>query len=206
MMSVLATLPTNMGGLEGAVVYIDTESAFSAERLIEIAESRFPRYFNIKEKLLLTSTKVHVFRELTCEEVLQRIESLEEEIISKKVKVVIIDSIASVVRKEFDTQLQGNMRERNKFLAKGASLLKYLAEEFSIPGDRQRWPPGSTKQAHPLAANRSREDRRLITGTVTRYLQGEEEESDERLGKASARDSKWATLREGMEDGEKKMS
>ncbi|KFO24197.1 DNA repair protein RAD51 like protein 2 [Fukomys damarensis] len=133
MMSVLATLPTNMGGLEGAVVYIDTESAFSAERLIEIAESRFPGYFNIEEKLLLTSTKVHVYRELTCEEVLQRIESLEEEIISKKVKLVIIDSIASVVRKEFDTQLQGNMKERNKFLAKGASLLKYLAEEFSIP-------------------------------------------------------------------------
>ncbi|XP_013377359.1 PREDICTED: DNA repair protein RAD51 homolog 2 isoform X2 [Chinchilla lanigera] len=133
MMSVLATLPTNMGGLEGAVVYIDTESAFSAERLIEIAESRFPSYFNTEEKLLLTSTKVHVYRELTCEEVLQRIESLEEEIISKRVKVVIIDSIASVVRKEFDTQLLGNMKERNKFLAKGASLLKYLAEEFSIP-------------------------------------------------------------------------
>ncbi|KAK2498302.1 hypothetical protein MC885_021083 [Smutsia gigantea] len=32
MMSILATLPTDMGGLEGAVVYIDTESAFSAER------------------------------------------------------------------------------------------------------------------------------------------------------------------------------
>lgn len=62
-----------------------------------------------------------------------RIESLEEEIISKGVKLVIIDSVASVVRKEFDTQLQGNMRERNKFLAKEAASLKYLAEEFSIP-------------------------------------------------------------------------
>ncbi|XP_036981780.1 DNA repair protein RAD51 homolog 2 isoform X4 [Artibeus jamaicensis] len=93
MMSVLATLPTSMGGLDGAVVYIDTESAFSAER----------------------------------------IESLEEEIISKGVKLVIIDSVASVVRKEFDTQLQGNMRERNKFLAREAASLKYLAEEFSIP-------------------------------------------------------------------------
>ncbi|XP_062037421.1 DNA repair protein RAD51 homolog 2 isoform X2 [Lepus europaeus] len=93
MMSILATLPTDMGGLEGAVVYIDTESAFSAER----------------------------------------IESLEEEIISKGVKLVIIDSVASVVRKEFDTQLQGNIKERNKFLAREASLLKYVAEEFSIP-------------------------------------------------------------------------
>ncbi|XP_049753848.1 DNA repair protein RAD51 homolog 2 isoform X1 [Elephas maximus indicus] len=133
MMSVLATLPTNMGGLEGAVAYIDTESAFSAERLVEIAESRFPEYFNTEEKLLLTSSKVHLYRELTCDEVLQRIESLEEEIISKGVKLVIIDSVASVVRKEFDTQLQGNMKERSKFLAREAASLKYLAEEFSIP-------------------------------------------------------------------------
>ncbi|XP_055990000.1 DNA repair protein RAD51 homolog 2 [Sorex fumeus] len=133
MMSVLATLPTTLGGLDGAVVYIDTESAFSAERLIEIAESRFPSYFDNEEKLLLASSKVHLYRELSCDEVLQRIESLEEEIISKGVKLVIIDSIASVVRKEFDTQLQGNMRERNKFLAREAASLKYLAEEFSIP-------------------------------------------------------------------------
>lgn len=58
---------------------------------------------------------------------------MEEEIISKKVKLIIIDSVASVVRKEFDTQLQGNLAERSNFLARGASLLKYLAEEFSIP-------------------------------------------------------------------------
>ncbi|XP_060030739.1 DNA repair protein RAD51 homolog 2 isoform X2 [Erinaceus europaeus] len=133
MMSVLATLPTNMGGLGGAVVYIDTESAFSAERLVKIAESRFPRYFDTEEKLLSTSSKVHLYQELSCDAVLQRIESLEEEIISKGVKMVIIDSVASVVRKEFDTQLQGNMRERSKFLAKEAASLKYLAKEFSIP-------------------------------------------------------------------------
>jgi len=59
--------------------------------------------------------------------------SLEEEIISKKVKLIIIDSVASVVRKEFDTKLQGNLAERSNFLARGASVLKYLAEEFSIP-------------------------------------------------------------------------
>ncbi|XP_041514384.1 DNA repair protein RAD51 homolog 2 [Microtus oregoni] len=133
MMSVLATLPTNMGGLEGAVVYIDTESAFTAERLLEIAEARFPLYFNTEEKLLQMSSKVHLHRELTCEGVLQRLESLEEEIISKGVKLVIVDSVASVVRKEFDPQLQGNIKERNKFLAKEASLLKYLAETFSLP-------------------------------------------------------------------------
>ncbi|XP_047920942.2 DNA repair protein RAD51 homolog 2 isoform X2 [Anser cygnoides] len=133
LMSVLATLPVSMGGLDGAVVYIDTESAFSAERLVEIAGNRFPAYFDSDEKLFCMTRSIHLYRELTCDSVLKRIKSLEEEIISKKVKLIIIDSVASVVRKEFDTQLQGNLAERSNFLARGASLLKYLAEEFSIP-------------------------------------------------------------------------
>uniref|UniRef100_A0A493SXL2 DNA repair protein RAD51 homolog 2 n=1 Tax=Anas platyrhynchos platyrhynchos TaxID=8840 RepID=A0A493SXL2_ANAPP len=135
MMSVLATLPVSMGGLDGAVVYIDTESAFSAERLVEIAGNRFPTYFDSDEKLFCMTRSVHLYRELTCDSVLKRIKSLEEEIISKKVKLIIIDSVASVVRKEFDTKLQGNLAERSNFLARGASLLKYLAEEFSIPAN-----------------------------------------------------------------------
>lgn len=132
-MSVLATLPVSMGGLDGAVIYIDTESAFSAERLIEIAGNRFPTYFDSDEKLFCMTRSIHLYRELTCDSVLKRIKSLEEEIISKKIKLIIIDSVASVVRKEFDTKLQGNLAERSNFLARGASLLKYLAEEFSIP-------------------------------------------------------------------------
>ncbi|XP_071600554.1 DNA repair protein RAD51 homolog 2 isoform X2 [Heliangelus exortis] len=133
MVSVLATLPVSMGGLDGAVIYIDTESAFSAERLIEIAGSRFPTYFDSDEKLFCMTRSIHLYRELTCGSVLKRIMSLEEEIISKNVKLIIIDSVASVVRKEFDTKLQGNLAERSNFLARGASVLKYLAEEFSIP-------------------------------------------------------------------------
>ncbi|XP_057882335.1 DNA repair protein RAD51 homolog 2 [Melospiza georgiana] len=133
MLSVLATLPVSMGGLDGAVIYIDTESAFSAERLIEIAANRFPTYYDSDEKLLCMTRSIHLYRELTCCSVLKRIMSLEEEIILKKVKLVIIDSVASVVRKEFDTKLQGNLAERSNFLNRGASVLKYLAEEFSIP-------------------------------------------------------------------------
>nr|XP_033808989.1 DNA repair protein RAD51 homolog 2 isoform X5 [Geotrypetes seraphini] len=133
LMSLLATLPSCIGGLNGNVVFIDTESTFSAERLVEMATHRFPEYFDTEEKILSMTSRIHLYRELTCEDVLKRIESLEEEIISKKVKLVIVDSVASVVRKEFDTQLQGNLTKRSNLLAREASLLKYLAEEFSIP-------------------------------------------------------------------------
>ncbi|XP_026564446.1 DNA repair protein RAD51 homolog 2 isoform X1 [Pseudonaja textilis] len=133
MMSLLATMPTNTGGLDGAVIYIDTESAFTAERLVEIAQHRFPNYFATEEKLIAMTNKVLVYQELTCDSVLKRIKSLEEEIISKNVKLIIVDSVASVVRKEFDTKRQGNLKERSNLLTKEASILKYLAEEFSIP-------------------------------------------------------------------------
>lgn len=62
-----------------------------------------------------------------------RLGGLEEEIISKKAGLVIIDSIASVVRKEFDTSIPGNLSERSSLLSQEAATLKYLAEEFSIP-------------------------------------------------------------------------
>nr|XP_028581264.1 DNA repair protein RAD51 homolog 2 isoform X3 [Podarcis muralis] len=133
MMSLLATFPTSLGGLDGAVIYIDTESAFSAERLLEMARHRFPDYFATEEKLVLIANRIHLYREFTCHSVLKRIESLEEEIISKNAKLVVIDSVASVVRKEFDTKLQGNLQQRSNLLSREASILKYLAEEFSIP-------------------------------------------------------------------------
>ncbi|MGH0167248.1 UNVERIFIED_CONTAM: hypothetical protein FKN15_052218 [Acipenser sinensis] len=49
-----------------------------------------------------------------------RLGGLEEEIISKKAGLVIIDSIASVVRKEFDTSIPGNLSERSSLLSQEA--------------------------------------------------------------------------------------
>lgn len=100
MLSVLATLPRSMGGLDSGVIFIDTESAFSAERcsksllsfchvnflcflsneqstslrLVEMAQARFPEFFSVKERLLEMASRVHLFRELTCQDVLNRLE------------------------------------------------------------------------------------------------------------------------------------
>ncbi|XP_032882549.1 DNA repair protein RAD51 homolog 2 [Amblyraja radiata] len=133
MLSVLATLPISMGGLDGTVIYIDTESAFSAERLIEIARCRFPDYFCTEQELIRMTNKIYLYRELTCLDVLKRVESLEDDIISKGVKLIVVDSVASVVRKEFDPRLEGNLAKRSNLLSSEAATLKYLAEEFSIP-------------------------------------------------------------------------
>ncbi|KAM7394909.1 hypothetical protein PAMA_006583 [Pampus argenteus] len=133
MLSVLATLPKKLGGLDSSVIYIDTESAFSAERLVEIAQSRFPECFSCKERVLQMAGRVHVFRELTCQDVLNRLERLEEDIISAGAGLLILDSVASVVRKEFDTTLSGNMMHRSNLLGHKATTIKYLAHQFNIP-------------------------------------------------------------------------
>lgn len=62
-----------------------------------------------------------------------RVESLEDDVISKGVKLIVVDSVASVVRKEFDPRLEGNLAKRSNLLSSEAATLKYLAEEFSIP-------------------------------------------------------------------------
>ncbi|XP_054478892.1 DNA repair protein RAD51 homolog 2 [Anoplopoma fimbria] len=133
MLSVLATLPQSLGGQDSGVIYIDTESAFSAERLVEIAQSRFPDHFGCREKVLQMAGRVHLFRALTCRNVLNRLDRLEEDIISTGAGLVILDSVASVVRKEFDTTLPGNLMHRSNMLGHEASTLKYLAHQFNIP-------------------------------------------------------------------------
>ncbi|XP_077366706.1 DNA repair protein RAD51 homolog 2 isoform X2 [Festucalex cinctus] len=132
-LSVVTTLPKELGGWDRSVIYIDTESAFSAERLVEIAQNRFPDYFTSKEKVLQMAGRVHIFREMTCEDVLRRLEKLEEIIISTRAGLIILDSVASVVRKEFDTTLPGNLMHRSNLLGQEATTLKYLAHQFDIP-------------------------------------------------------------------------
>ena len=53
-----------------------------------------------------------------------RLQRLEEEVISKRVKLVILDSIASLVRKEFDSRVSRNLNERTALLSKEAAVLK----------------------------------------------------------------------------------
>lgn len=53
-----------------------------------------------------------------------RLQRLEEEVISKHVKLLILDSIASLVRKEFDSRVSRNLSERTALLSKEAAILK----------------------------------------------------------------------------------
>ncbi|XP_064403343.1 DNA repair protein RAD51 homolog 2-like [Halichondria panicea] len=114
------------------VAYIDTEGAFSAERLVEIAKYRHPNSSS-SEHLLALASRVHVFTEMTCDILLERLAQLEEIIVDKKIRLVIVDSIASLVRKEFNTSSKKGVADRAALLNTQAARLKYVAESFKIP-------------------------------------------------------------------------
>lgn len=62
--------------------------------------------------------------------ILLRLQNIEEKIIEENVKMIIVDSIASLVRKEFDPN---NLVKRQNILSKTAALLKFYSMEFKIP-------------------------------------------------------------------------
>jgi RAD51-like protein 1 len=59
----------------------------------------------------------------------ENLQTLEDDIIEKNVKLIIIDSLASIVRRDFTNDY---MVERASFFNKLASLLKYYASEFNL--------------------------------------------------------------------------
>ncbi|GFS43550.1 DNA repair protein RAD51 homolog 2 [Trichonephila inaurata madagascariensis] len=129
MLSILTSLPVPLG-LAAQVIYIDTESAFCAERLKIMAQKRFPGV--IKEEVVqyLQRILVHKVNSITAlKEVMLH---LEKEIIKNKVKLIIIDSVASLMRKEFGTDGIDSLMERNKILMELAAMLKNLAQTYNL--------------------------------------------------------------------------
>ena len=123
-----ATLPLSAGGLGGSAVYIDTESRFSGERLVEIARGRWPDSFREPASVEALLKGVVVIAPGSGVELLQRLEGLEAVIIEHSVRLVVVDSIAFLVRSG-----EGTLHERHELLGEQASRLKTLAEAFRIP-------------------------------------------------------------------------
>ena len=97
---------------------------FHACRLIEVAKARYVRHFSSVENLVSVAGSVHVFPELTSDSFMRRLETLDLEIANRGIGLVIVDSIASLIRKEFDTRTERAVAERARLLGTQASRLK----------------------------------------------------------------------------------
>lgn len=122
-LAVDAQLPKGKGGLDGAVLFLDTEGTFRPERIVEIAKAKDLDPTTVLENII-------VVRTLTTEQQILTLERADKLIAEKNVKLIIVDSLTSLFRAEFLGR--GALGERQQKLNSHIHRLQTLADKFSI--------------------------------------------------------------------------
>lgn len=120
--SVMCTRPIEEGGLDGHVVYIDTEGTFNAHRVAEIASERG---YDVKEVL----SKIHVARVMTSSQQVLIMDKVNELATQFDVRLVVVDSIMARFRSDFAGGRQ-NLPERQGMLNQHLAELMSFANRY----------------------------------------------------------------------------
>jgi DNA repair protein RadA len=120
---VMAKQPISEGGLDGGVIYIDTEGTFRPERLRQIAEARSYDQSQILRNTILSKVYNSSHLELIVKDLARYINEF-------KAKLVIIDSIISLHRAEFIGR--GTLADRQQRLNTILHKLVRVAELLNV--------------------------------------------------------------------------
>jgi DNA repair protein RadA len=118
-----ATQPVEAGGLDGGVIYIDTEGTFRPERLNQIARARALEPSHVLKNVAICKIYNSSHLELIVKDIGKYINDF-------KAKLVIIDSIISLHRAEFPGR--GTLADRQQRLNSILHKLIRLSEIFNI--------------------------------------------------------------------------
>jgi DNA repair protein RadA len=117
-------LPTEKGGLDGSCIFLDTEMTFRSIRIKEMAEKRGYD----AEKML---SNIYYQKVVSTDHLQRLLMRAEQYIREKNVKLIIVDSIAALLRKEFHTRDQLPIRQAT--LNDVLMNLQSLANIYNIP-------------------------------------------------------------------------
>jgi DNA repair protein RadA len=120
---VIATLPASLGGLDGRIIYIDTEGTFRPERVEQIAKARGLDHTQILRNISLCKVYNSSHLELIVKDLGRYIEEF-------KAKLVIIDGIISLHRAELVGR--GTLADRQQRLNGMLHKLLRIAQIFNI--------------------------------------------------------------------------
>jgi len=95
---------------------------------VQIATTRRPDYYGDPAAVTELAQRVHVLYADTSAELLQCLRSLEALIITHAVRLIVMDSVASLARKEFNS---ASLIERTEVLATQAAQLKCVRRRRS---------------------------------------------------------------------------
>jgi len=122
-LAVNVQLPKGEGGLGGNVLFIDTESTFRPERIVDIAKARGMD----PEKVL---SNIFVVKASTTPEQTLAIERADKLIQEKNIKLIIVDSLTALFRSEFVGR--GALGERQQKLNMHLHKLQTLADKYNL--------------------------------------------------------------------------
>lgn len=121
--AVTTQLPVEKGGLNGNVLYIDSENSFRPNRIMAIAK----KYKLDAEKIL---KNVYVARAYNAAHQMLLAEKAEELIKEKNIKLLIVDSLTAQFRSEYIGR--GKLADRQQQLSKHMRTLMKIAEMHNI--------------------------------------------------------------------------
>ncbi|XP_056166234.1 DNA repair protein RAD51 homolog 2 isoform X2 [Syzygium oleosum] len=127
-LSLSASLPTRHGGLDAQVIYIDVESKFSSQRLIEIGAKSFPEIFHMRGMAQEMAGRILVLRPASLAEFTESLQQIKILLLERRVKLLVIDSMAALASGEFE-----HGASKINPLGWHISFLKSVAELSRIP-------------------------------------------------------------------------
>ncbi len=122
-LAVNVQLPREKGGLEGSVLWIDSEHTFRPERIVQIAKS-----MKLDPDKILKN--IFAARAYNSDHQIFLIEKAPEMIEEKNIKLIVIDSLTSHFRADFVGR--GELAERQQKLNRHLHQLQRLADAFNL--------------------------------------------------------------------------
>ena len=115
--------PQDQGGLGGEVLFIDTESTFRPERIVQLAEAQG---MDPSEAL----KHIHVAKAVNSDHQMILADKAEEMLKEHNIKLIVVDSMTSHFRADYVGR--GALGERQQKLNKHIHRLQKLADQFNI--------------------------------------------------------------------------
>jgi DNA repair protein RadA len=122
-LAVNAQMPISKGGLDGTVLFIDTEGTFRPERVETDAKGA-----GLDPKKILDN--IFVSRVMSTEQQILTVERADKLVREKNVKLIIVDSLMALFRSEFIGR--GALNERQQKLNAHIHKLQKLADAYSL--------------------------------------------------------------------------
>lgn len=122
-LSVSAQLPREKGGLEGKVIFIDTEQTFRPERIKQMADG-----LGLDPEKVLEN--IFVARAYNSDHQMLLIEKAEELIKKENIKLIVVDSLTSAFRSDYTGR--GTLADRQQKLNRHMHKLQRLADVYNL--------------------------------------------------------------------------